>query len=104
MLGYGLDGLIVGIVGLGWIGMVVVRWLVFFGVKRFFYSGYSFKNEVYEIGVEFMDFNVLLSKFDFVLGCCVLMKENLGLFDKDVFMKMKFNVIFVNISWGGFVN
>lgn len=104
MLGHGLDGSTVGIVGLGRIGMAVARRLAPFGVKRFLYSGHSPKNEAHEIGAEFMDFDALLSKSDFVLGCCALTKENLGLFDKDAFTKMKSNAIFVNTSRGGLVN
>ncbi|XP_062586464.1 glyoxylate reductase/hydroxypyruvate reductase-like [Saccostrea cucullata] len=104
MLGHGLEGSTVGIVGLGRIGMAVARRLAPFGVSNFLYSGHNRKEEASEVFAEFTDFDTLLSKSDFVLGCCALTKENQGLFNKNAFSKMKSNAIFVNTSRGGLVN
>jgi glyoxylate/hydroxypyruvate reductase len=104
MLGHGLEGSTVGIVGLGRIGMAVARRLSPFGVSQFLYSGHNPKEEAKEVNAEFVDFETLLRKSDFVLGCCALTKENQGLFNKDTFSKMKSNAVFINTSRGGLVN
>lgn len=68
------------------------------------YSGNIKKEWVLEINVEFVSFECLLGELDFVIVCCFMNKDNVGLFNKSVFSKMKNNVIFINMSCGVLVN
>ena len=104
LLGSGLDGATVGVVGLGRIGVEVVKRLHPFGVAKVIYSDVEAKPYAKDIQAEYVTFDHLLKTSDFVLGCCALTKENMGLFNKDVFSKMKNTAIFVNTSRGGLVN
>lgn len=56
------------------------------------------------MNVEFVSFECLLGELDFVIVCCFMNKDNMGLFNKSVFSKMKNNVIFINMSCGVLVN
>lgn len=103
LCGQGLDGATVGIVGLGRIGLAVGKRLQPFGVKRFLYTGNSPKESAKEIDAHFVDFDTLVKESDFVLGCCALTDKNKGLFNSNVFKKMKKTSIFINTSRGGLV-
>lgn len=104
MLGHGLDGATVGIVGLGRIGLAVAKCLLPFGVSRIVYSGNSQSKNEQEVNAEFVSFDYLLEHSDFILGCCSLTANNMGLFNAEAFNKMKTSAIFVNTSRGGLVN
>ncbi|WAR10221.1 GRHPR-like protein [Mya arenaria] len=104
MCGQGLDGATVGILGLGRIGLAVAQCLKPFGVAKILYSGNSEKDEAKQLQAEFVTFDELLKKSDFVLGCCALTKENIGLMNKEAFSKMKKTAVFINTSRGGLVN
>jgi len=104
MCGQGLDGATVGIIGLGRIGLAVGKCLKPFGVAKFLYSGHNPKPDAEQIGAEKTDLDSLLSKSDFVIGCCALTEENKHLFNAETFKKMKKNAIFINTSRGGLVN
>ncbi|KAK3083053.1 hypothetical protein FSP39_012689 [Pinctada imbricata] len=104
LLGSGLDGATVGVVGLGRIGFEVVKRLHPFGVAKVLYSDVEPKSYAKDVNAEYATLDDLLKTSDFVLGCCALTKENMGLFNKDAFSKMKNTAIFVNTSRGGLVN
>jgi len=75
-----------------------------FGVSRILYSGRSEKDEGRTLGAEFVSFDSLLEQSDFVLGCCALTKDNMGVMNKEAFRKMKKTAIFINTSRGGLLN
>lgn len=75
-----------------------------FGVARMLYSEFEKKDYADQLPAEYVDLDTLLHKSDFVLGCCALTKENMGLMNKSAFKKMKNSAIFVNTSRGGLVN
>lgn len=104
MLGHGLDGATVGIVGLGRIGSAVARCLRPFGVEKILYSGKNRSKYDQDVNAEFVKFDDLLTNSDFVLGCCSLTPDNMGIFNAEAFRKMKKSAIFVNTSRGGLVN
>lgn len=104
LCGSGLDGSTVGIVGLGRIGLAVAKRLSPFGVSKFLYYGRTEKETAKDIGAEFVSFDSLLEKSDFVLGCCSLTEDNKELFNKTAFQKMKKTAVFINTSRGGLVN
>lgn len=94
----------VGIVGLGRIGLAIAKRLQPFGVKKLLYSGNSRKEWEEEVGAEFVSFERLLQESDFVIACCSINKENVGLFNKSAFSKMKKSAIFINTSRGVLVH
>lgn len=104
LCGFGLDGSTVGILGLGRIGLSVAKCLKPFGVKKIVYSDQCEMDAAKEVSAEFVSFDSLLEQSDFVLGCCALTKENVGMMNKAAFKKMKKNAVFVNTSRGGLVN
>ncbi|XP_072038173.1 glyoxylate reductase/hydroxypyruvate reductase-like [Amphiura filiformis] len=104
MCGSGLSGSTVGIVGLGRIGMAVGRCLKPFGVNKFLYTARNPREEAKEIGAEYVSFDGLLGASDFVIVCCALTPDTMGMFNKSAFSKMKPNSILINTSRGGVVN
>ncbi|XP_076446040.1 glyoxylate reductase/hydroxypyruvate reductase-like [Babylonia areolata] len=104
LCGPGLEGATVGIVGLGRIGMTVARCLKPFAVERILYTGSSERPQAKEIGAEFLPLDDLLAASDFVLVCLSLKPETVGMFNKDLFGKMKRTAVFINISRGAVVN
>lgn len=104
MCGQTLSQSTVGIVGLGRIGLAVAKRLQPFGVNRFLYTGHSKKSCESEISAHFVSMNELLEESDFVVVTCALTPETQGMFDQQLFSKMKKTAIFVNTSRGGIVN
>ncbi|XP_022916816.2 glyoxylate reductase/hydroxypyruvate reductase-like [Onthophagus taurus] len=102
-LGRDISGSTVGIVGLGNIGQTIVKKLKPFGVSTFLYSGHKESNAGKELGCEFVTFDELLVKSDFVVCSCPLTDETRGMFNEAAFNKMKSTGIFINIARGGIV-
>lgn len=104
LCGQGLDGSTVGIIGLGRIGFAVGERLKPFGVSKILYTDTEEKDYAKQLPAELASFDKLLAESDFVLGCCALTKENIGLMNANAFKKMKKTAIFINTSRGGLVN
>ena len=101
MCGQGLHNSTVGIVGLGRIGLAVAKRLVPFGVARIIYTSRHPKD--IHVQAEFVSMGTLLADSDFIVVCCSLTPETMGLFDRAKFARMKLNAIFVNVSRGSVV-
>lgn len=79
-----------GIVGLGRIGEAVAYRMKAFGISRIIYSGRKRKPEAEDkLNAEFVSFDTLLAKSDYVIVCCALTKETRRLFNYEAFSKMK---------------
>lgn len=108
MCGPTLTASTVGIVGFGRIGIAVAQRLAPFGVSRFLYCDVNKKPQSVEKLVtpnaEHVDMDTLLRESDFVSAHTALTLETAGMFNKDVFSKMKRSAVFVNTSRGGVVN
>ena len=102
MCGQGLHNSTVGIVGLGRIGLAVAKRLVPFGVARIIYTSRQPK-DIDDVQAEFVSMDTLLTDSDFIVVCCSLTPETMGLFDRAKFARMKRNAIFVNVSRGSVV-
>ena len=102
MCGQGLHNSTVGIVGLGRIGLAVAKRLVPFGVARIIYTSRQPK-DIDDVQAEFVSMGTLLADSDFIVVCCSLTPETMGLFDRAKFARMKRNAIFVNVSRGSVV-
>ncbi|KAL8612905.1 hypothetical protein ACOMHN_034982 [Nucella lapillus] len=104
LCGPGLEGSTVGIVGLGRIGMAVARCLKPFAVKRILYTASTEKAPAKEIGAELLPLDDVLASSDFVLVCVSLTPKTTGMFNAELFGKMKKTAVFVNVSRGAVVN
>lgn len=104
LCGQGLDGATVGVIGLGRIGFAVAQRLKPFGVAKILYADAEEKDYASQLPAEYADLDKLLAESDFVLGCCALTKDNIGLMNSSAFKKMKKTAVFINTSRGGLVN
>ncbi|XP_028661612.1 glyoxylate reductase/hydroxypyruvate reductase [Erpetoichthys calabaricus] len=105
LCGYGLSNSTVGVVGLGRIGLAIARRLKPFGVRKFLYTGQQPKPEIAaEIEGQFVPINQLAEESDFVILSCALTPQTQGLFNKQLFAKMKKTAVFINSSRGAVVN
>jgi len=104
MLGQDISGATVGIVGLGGIGQTIVKRLQPFEVKKFLYTGHKEKEEGKKLGAEFVSFDELLQRSDFIIVACPLTPETKEMFNESAFTKMKKTAVFVNVARGGIVD
>ncbi|XP_063311398.1 glyoxylate reductase/hydroxypyruvate reductase-like [Pelobates fuscus] len=105
MCGSGLTGSSVGILGLGRIGEAIVNRLKPFGVQKFLYNDVAPREELAaKISAEFVSLDELAKQSDFIMVCCALTSETMGICNKNLFSKMKRNAIFINTSRGAVVN
>ncbi|KAK0179593.1 hypothetical protein PV327_005331 [Microctonus hyperodae] len=100
LLGNDIRGSTVGIVGLGSIGVEIVKRLISFQVERFVYTGHARKKIGDDLGAKFVTLDELLKMSDFVVVATPLTNETHGLFDDAAFDKMKKTAVFVNIGRG----
>ena len=104
-LGLELTGRTLGIFGLGRIGIKMAE-----RCAGAFQMPILYHNRNRDIGIEntlgarFVSFEQLLSESDVLSVHCPLTPETTGLFDYDVFSKMKTEAIFINTSRGGVHN
>lgn len=97
---YELEGKTLGIFGFGAIGARIARIGLAFGM-RVIATNRSQKS--FE-GVEFVDFNTLLSESDYLSVNCPLNAETAEIFNADAFAKMKVGLYFINTARGGVIS
>jgi len=103
LCGTDIFGSTVGIVGMGRIGSAFARRLKGFGCQ-IIYSGSQPKAYADELKAEFVDFQTLLKRSDFISVHCPLTDFTRGLFNEQAFNQMKSGAIFVNTSRGAVVD
>ncbi|XP_054710388.1 glyoxylate reductase/hydroxypyruvate reductase-like [Uloborus diversus] len=105
LCGQGLTGATVGIVGMGRIGQGVMRRILPFGVSKVLYFDVFHPiKPAEEMGAEYVEFEELAKRSDFIVAMCNLSEETRNLFNKKAFDLMKPTAVFVNTSRGGVVN
>lgn len=97
---YELEGKTLGIFGFGAIGARIARIGLAFGM-RVIATNRSQKS--FE-GVEFVDFDTLLSESDYLSVNCPLNAETAEIFNADAFAKMKVGLYFINTARGGVIS
>lgn len=85
-----------GIVGLGFLGKMVAKAALLFGMKVLYFSR-TRKPDMEELGLEYVEFDRLLSESDVVTAH---LPRNTRLFGAREFGLMKKNAVFVNTSLG----
>ena len=100
LLGQDIKASTVGIVGFGGIGQTIAKRLKGFNAAKILYSGHKEKPEANELKAEFVTFDELITKSDFVFICVPLTNETKGMFNIEVFKKMKRNSVLINVARG----
>lgn len=103
LLGFDLHGKTVGIVGTGKIGQRLAEALHGFGCKLLGVDRYE-NDRCKEIGMEYVDFEDMLSRSDIVSLHCPLMPETHHLIDNEAVARMKRGVMLINTSRGGLID
>jgi phosphoglycerate dehydrogenase-like enzyme len=100
-----LEGLTMGIIGLGGTGRAVARRAAAFGMlcQAIDREEVTTTPEIAEVRPT-SAFNELLESSDVVTVCCPLTEETQDLFDDDAFAHMKPSAYLVNVTRGGIVN
>jgi glyoxylate reductase len=104
MLGNEVHGMTLGIVGLGNIGRQVARRARAFDMTVLYYSRRRREEAERELGVEYVSFDGLLRRSDYVMLCCPLTEETRNLINAAALGKMKATATLVNVARGGVVD
>jgi glyoxylate reductase len=100
-IGVDLVGRTVGIVGMGRIGFAMARRCQGgFGMKVLYHDGYRNEKAEQELGAQQVDIDTLLTDSDFVSVHTDLNDTTQGMFNTDVFAKMKNTAVFINSARG----
>ncbi|CAF0755227.1 unnamed protein product [Brachionus calyciflorus] len=100
LLGKNLEGAVIGILGLGRIGMSIATRLRGFEVKQIIYHNRNRRTEADNLGYEYVSFDDLLMRSDFIICSCSLNKDSEQIFNRKAFEKMKSSAIFINVARG----
>ena len=103
-LGVEIRDSVIGIVGFGKIGQAIARDIRGFTPTEIIYSGNSEKPEAEKLDANFVSFDELIERSDFVFIVCPLTSETHKMFNAKVFDKMKPTSVLVNIARGGIVD
>ena len=96
-------GKTLGIVGCGRIGQAVAKRAAGFNLRLLGYD-VAPNPDAEKLGIQFVSFDELLAKSDFVSLHCALTPQNQGLFDEKAFRKMKRDALLINTARGALVN
>ncbi len=104
-LGIGLNGKVLGILGLGRIGKAVARRAHAFGLKVIYFSRHRLSGELErELNVEYREFDNLLRECDFLSINVPLTAETKHLIAADELRKMKNMAFIINTARGAVID
>ena len=98
--GWDTEGKTLGILGLGRIGLEVLKRAKGFPVDTIYYDVYRREDLEKEYGVEYVSFDELLRRSDIITIHLSLQETTRGIINKDALTKMKPNALIVNTSRG----
>lgn len=96
-----IEGQIMGILGFGKIGRAVAKRALGFGMEVIAYDPYIPKDAGKELGVRITDLEELLAQADIISIHMNLTKENTGLFNMEMFRKLRKRPFIINVARGG---
>ena len=99
-----VTGKILGIIGLGRIGTVVMKYAKAFGMNVIVYDPYLTKERAELLGVTQVSLDELFAKSDYVTVHTPLTKDTKGIVNTDAINKMKKGVRIINCARGGIVD
>lgn len=94
----------IGIVGMGRIGQAVARRSKGFDMEILYHNRNRRPETERELGAEYVGFEELLKRSDFVICLIPLTAETKEMFNAGAFRKMKNSAVFVNVARGGVVD
>lgn len=97
-------GSTIGFMGLGRIPRAAIKKLQGFEVNIIAYDPYVKQEDVIDLNVKMVDFNELIEKSDFISIHAPLTKTTEGIFNKNVFEKMKDSAYIINSARGQLIN
>ena len=103
-LGVELMGKTLGIIGLGRIGTAVAERARAFGMSVLAYDPYFTKEAAYELGIEMIALDELISRADFITLHTPLTDETRYLIDSAAIERMKSGVRLINCARGGLID
>jgi phosphoglycerate dehydrogenase-like enzyme len=98
-----LRGRTLGIVGLGRVGRALTTRALAMGMKVIAYETYPNREFLDKHAVELLELDTLLTQSDFVSVHCPANNETKGMFNQDLFAKMKKGAFFINTARGALV-
>jgi len=102
--GAGLQGRVLGLVGMGNIGREVFKLIRPFEMRHIAYDPYVKEEDAAAMGVELVDLDTLMSTADFLCVCCMLNDETYRLINADRLALMKETAFLVNAARGPIVD
>jgi phosphoglycerate dehydrogenase-like enzyme len=94
----------VGIFGLGRIGRSLAVRCLALGMNVIATEQFPDRDFVASRGIELVDFETLLARSDYLTVHCPLTDETRGMFNRDVFARMKQDAVFINTARGPLQN
>jgi len=104
LCGTEMTGRTLGVLGFGRVGFGVARRMKPFGLGRIIYNDVSHQSMGDDLNAEFVDLDTLITESDFLVVTVAMNNITKGMFNKDVFKKMKSTAILINTSRGPVVN
>ena len=98
--GWDVEGKTLGILGLGRIGLEVLKRAKGFPVENIYYDVYRREDLEKEYGVEYVSFDELLKRSDILTIHTALTDSTRGMINKEALAKMKPSAIIINTSRG----
>ena len=102
--GIGLDGRVLGMVGLGSIGQEVAKLIAPFGMRVIAYDPHVDRDTAAAAGAELAELETVLAEADFVCVCCALTEQSRNLLDASKLALMKQSSFLINVARGRIVN
>lgn len=103
-LGQDVHGSTLGIVGMGRIGVAMAKRAAGFNMTVIYSDMYRNESAESELGAEYVEFDELLARSDFVSVHTPLTPETRGLFSTEQFKKMKSSAVLINTARGPVVD
>lgn len=104
LMGHDIQGLTIGIVGVGNIGTRVAEIARVFNMRILGCDPYVDPDELVRRGVEPVGFDALIEQSDVVTVHCPRTEETLNLFDEQRFKQMRPGTVFISTARGGIHN
>lgn len=92
----------IGIIGFGYVGKMIVKKLIPFGVNIYIYDPYVKIDKKYKI--KKVDLNELLKESRYIFLVCPLTKETIDMLDEEQFKIMRKDAVIINIGRGKLIN
>lgn len=104
MWGQEVSGATLGILGLGRIGTAVARRAQGFGMRVLYHTRHRKPEVEFALGCEYVPFDELLARADFLSLHCALTPDTRHIIDADALARMKRTAVLVNTGRGGLVD